>query len=97
MKVITVEKNAKLQNSPQKTATAVPTLMRRSMSASTLDMVILCMTMSMTRRSRVCHFCRADLEKLLVLAATPVVPRPAGLRCSFFLLLGRGEESGERL
>lgn len=69
------------------------TLMRRSMSASTLEMVILCMTMSMIRRSRVCHFWRADLEKLGLLAAA-VLPSPAGLSCSFFLLL-RGENAFE--
>ena len=39
------------------------TLMSLSMSASTLAMVILCITMSRTRRSRVCHFCRAEREK----------------------------------
>ncbi len=71
-----------------KNATAIPTLIRRSMSASTLEIVILCMTMSIMRRSRACHFWRADLEKLLALPAAPALARPAGLRCNFFLLLG---------
>lgn len=66
--------------------------MRRSMSASTLEIVILCMTMSMMRRSSVCHFWRADLEKLLALPAAAMLPRPAGLRCSFFRLLEGDEE-----
>lgn len=40
------------------------TLMSRSMSASRLTMVILCMTMSMIRRSRDCHLSLAALLKL---------------------------------
>lgn len=38
--------------------------MRRSMSASRLTMVILCMTMSMILRSRDCHLSLAALLKL---------------------------------
>lgn len=40
------------------------TLMSRSMSASRLTMVILCMTMSKIRRSRDCHLSRAALLKV---------------------------------
>lgn len=62
------------------------------MSASTLEMVILCITISRMRRSKVCHFCRADLEKLLVRLAAPLFPRPPGFRCSFLRpLRGEGE------
>lgn len=39
-------------------------MMSRSMSASRLTMVILCMTMSTTLLSRDCHFSRAALLKL---------------------------------
>lgn len=41
-----------------------PTFMSRSMSASRLTMVILCMTMSMILRSRDCHLSLAALLKL---------------------------------
>ena len=41
-----------------------PTFMSRSMSASKLTMVILCMTMSMILRSRDCHLSLAALLKL---------------------------------
>lgn len=41
-----------------------PTFMRRSISASRLTMVILCMTMSMILRSRDCHLSLAALLKL---------------------------------
>lgn len=41
-----------------------PTLMSRSMSASRLTMVILCMTMSIILRSRDCHLSLAALLKL---------------------------------
>lgn len=57
------------------------------MSASTFAMVILCMTMSIMRRSSACHFWRADLETLLAFPAAATLPRPAGLRWNFFLLL----------
>lgn len=39
-------------------------MMSRSMSASRLTMVILCMTMSMMRRSSDCHLSLAALLKL---------------------------------
>lgn len=45
-------------------ASPAPTLMSRSMSASRLTMVILCMTMSTTLLSRDCHLSRAALLKL---------------------------------
>lgn len=41
-----------------------PTFMRRSISASRLTIVILCMTMSMILRSRDCHLSLAALLKL---------------------------------
>lgn len=65
------------------------TLISRSISASTLDIVILCMTMSIMRFSSFCHFCRADLETLLALPAPAMLPKPVGLCCNFFLLLER--------
>lgn len=43
---------------------AMVTLMSRSMSASRLTMVILCMTMSKMRRSSDCHLRRAALLKV---------------------------------
>lgn len=48
----------------------VRTLRSRFMSASILEMVILCMMASVTLCSRSCHFMRADLE----VNARPVNP-----------------------
>lgn len=54
------------------------------MSASTLEMVILCITMSITLLSSACHFCRAVFEKLLL---TPFL-------CNFFLPLRGANQNG---